>query len=143
MYSWLFSERFIVENVISEEASWKVAWWTEHFSLWLLKCSVHHATLQEVKPGQYFLLWYWPTSSLKTDFKYTIICPNMTNTYNIHANICWILMHLIQCCLIPGSLKSHGNKFTTKNPIQIVPATSPPNFVWIPTTSVSTSHGCT
>ena len=37
------------ENANSEEASLKVAWYTEHFSLWLLKCSKTHATLHGAK----------------------------------------------------------------------------------------------
>ena len=48
--------RTTVENTNNEEASWKVAWYTEYFSLWRLNCSADFATLHEAKPGQYFLL---------------------------------------------------------------------------------------
>ena len=44
------------ENANSEETSWKVAWCTEHFSPWRLKCSENHATFHKAKPGQYVLL---------------------------------------------------------------------------------------
>ena len=46
-----------VENANNEEALWKVAWYTENFSIWQLKCFVHRATLHEAKPGQYFSVW--------------------------------------------------------------------------------------
>ena len=45
-----------VENSNGEEASWKVAWCTEHFSLWGLTSSKAHATLHEPNVGSYFLL---------------------------------------------------------------------------------------
>ena len=49
--------RDLVCTVENAEASWKVAWFTEHLLLWRFKCSEHHATLQEAKSGPYFLLW--------------------------------------------------------------------------------------
>ena len=41
-----------IENAISEKASLKVAWCTEHFSLWWLECFENPATLNVAKPGQ-------------------------------------------------------------------------------------------
>ena len=37
-----------VENCNSEEASWKVAWCIEHFSLWRLKCFEIHTALHDL-----------------------------------------------------------------------------------------------
>ena len=45
------------ENANSEEASWKVAWWTEHFCLRPLKWSENYLSLNEADPGPYFLVW--------------------------------------------------------------------------------------
>ena len=53
-----------IENVNSEEASWKVAWCTEHFSLWWLKCSETHETSHdEANTGLYFLLCLYLSTS--------------------------------------------------------------------------------
>ena len=40
----------------SEDASCKVAWLTEHFRLWQLKCSEKHVTLHKANPGPYNLV---------------------------------------------------------------------------------------
>ena len=41
---------------LRKEAYWKVAWCTDYYKLWQLKCSGTHATLHEAKTIPYFVL---------------------------------------------------------------------------------------
>ena len=49
----LLTKHCKAENSKSDQASWKVAWCTEHLRSWWLKLSVHQVTMHEAKPGQY------------------------------------------------------------------------------------------
>ena len=85
----------------SEEASWKVAWCTERFCLWRLKCSGTHSTLHEANTGSCFLLWHVSFESTFSVLKLSL--PyfgrlSLENLFPFSRTFPWEFLRLYKCC---------------------------------------------